>query len=1067
MDMSDDGRWLALGTIAPPGDPNVFLLDEAGQLRRSAQVGQRWIQQVGVNHTGETLQALCTMPEGRAGDFPTVYVCGQQASALPPNLGEPGWPQNLFQYGAHSNHTGVLLRGGPRGSVTVYDNRVLWLHSAEAKATAELSFPRPENAVTVSLCAAPSGHVLVGCAARRNGDMTDEPNLFFLSPPGEAKPRLIWTRPALFETDRGVPPEKGIYGAPTLPDGKRAELHQKDVPVFAPLSLAIHGRDEPQLLAAADYPAWQRWIRSSATLREQNYSTRFEPARPTVTVYDGRGKEIRRFAPEQFSSPLWVDLCFCSGGKYLLAYPHHWTCRGLAGQTILPADDGARTLFVLEIATGKVRALKFPDTISDVAASETGPVVAGCWDGRVYILGLDHLLGGKVAEGIPVGGPSLVRASRAGTRLVVATTTGEVRLLDGTGKEQWRKDLNRLVKPALKPWVANARATPIGPGVWQLPGGRVESDLGGQRVVEAPDGLILIEGHAGLSFEREWEAMKAVDLDPMRVKYVLATHEHGDHAPGAYLWRVVTGARFVCSEEMAYTLQHHLPISSGYGLHPPVPTDIRIKEDTELDLAGLKVRALRLPGHTAGSMGWLFTKGDRKYVAFGDLIMPDGPLGYAGSINFSARDVLTSLRKLQAEKPQVALPGHGPIGDPSRYLEAGIEVGVHVGWGKVRPEKPDPYFRLKQKNVQVVAWNIDIVSADFGDLDGDGKPDVAVVAPDGDGAVVKLFLNHDGKFRDEPDHQVRLPQLSAPSKIRLRHLTGGKRPDILVAGQSSAVLLLSQGTFPEYKVMTLPLGDVQQVRSADLAGDGSMQILVGTRAGGFHLARPAKGDRYDVLPVQPEMRGMYADFQVLDLNGDGRTDLVTNTGKVYLRQADGKLPATPTLQMPPPEDGDWTFLAVGDFNADRRPDVALLSYGMKRTRLAMYYNTGDPERPFRDKPDTTLDLGGADPRNQPPLLRDAPVVADWNGDGVADLIIGKGQDNQVLILLGGRGGLDLKRSTKIALDYRLHYETGLHIADFNSDGVPDLACLGYTSTGVGASGPLAVYLWTQGKNKGE
>src|SRR5262249_23161283 len=163
-----------------------------------------------------------------------------------------------------------------------------------------------------------------------------------------------------------------------------------------------------------------------------------------------------------------------------------------------------------------------------------------------------------------------------------------------------------LVKPVPKPWVAGARAEPLGPGVWQLPGGRVESDLGGQRVVEAPDGLILIEGHAGLSFEREWEARKAVGLDPMRVKYVLATHEHGDHAPGAYLWRVVTGARFVCSREMAYTLQHHLPISTGYGLHPPVPTDLRVERDTELDLAGLKVQAVRLSGHTFGSMGWLF-----------------------------------------------------------------------------------------------------------------------------------------------------------------------------------------------------------------------------------------------------------------------------------------------------------------------------------------------------------------------------------------------------------------------------------------------------------------------------
>ncbi len=1076
LDLSDDGRWLAAGTIAPPGDPNVFLLGSEGQLVRTAQAGQRWLQQVAIDRTGQLLHALCTMPEGRAGDFPTVYACGKQTLPIPPRLGEPGWAQNLFHYGDHSNHTGVILRSLPGGAVTVYGNRVLWLTADEDRPECAVEFPRPANAVTVSL-AVGGGRALVGCSGERTEGVTPAPNLFLLSP--QAK-KPLWSRPVVSDTDRVQPPPKGIYGQPTLPDGRREELPQRDVPIFAPLSLTLLGHDEPRLIATADYPGWQRWIRSSATLQEQHYGTRFQPARPTITVYDGQGQLVRRFGPELFPGPLWVDLCFCSGGKYLLAYPHHWTCRGLAGQSILPADAEARSLFVLEVGTGRVRSLTFPDAISDVAASEAGPVIAGCWDGLAYILDESALVEGQLSKGIAIGGPSLVRSSRDGSRLVVASTTGAVRMLDRTGREQWCQDLNRLMQPALKPWVANARATQIGPGVWQLPGGRVESDLGGQRVVEAPEGLILIEGHAGLSFEREWEEIKAVGLDPMRIKYILATHEHGDHAPGAYLWRVVTGARFICSEVMAYTLQHHLPISSGYGLHPPVPTDLRIKQDTELDLAGLKVQALRLPGHTNGSMGWFFRKAsggreppvDHTYVAFGDLIMPDGPLGYSGSINFSGKDVLASLRKLQSLKPDVALPGHGPFGDPSRYIQAGIEVGIHVGWGKFRPERPDPYFRLTQKNVQVIAWNMDIVSADFGDLDGDGKPDVAVLAPDGDGSVVKLFLNRNGQFRAEPDHLVRVPHVAGPSKIRLRHLNEDARADILVGGRSSAALLFSRGQVPDYHVITIPRGDLQQVRAGDLAGDGSRKILLGSRFGGYWQARPGPppavggSGKIDLQPMQPEVRGPYADFQLLDLNGDGRIDLVTSAGKVYLRQPDGKLPATPALQLPPPDGKDWTFLAVGDFNGDRRPDVALLGYGMERPRLAVFSNTGNRDRPFQEQPDATLDLGDREQKkSQPSLLRDSPVVADWNGDGIADLILGKGQDNLVRILLGGPEGLDLRRSTTVKLDYRLHHETGLHIADFNGDGLPDLACLGYTSTGVGQSGPLAVYLWIQSGRK--
>jgi hypothetical protein len=94
-------------------------------------------------------------------------------------------------------------------------------------------------------------------------------------------------------------------------------------------------------------------------------------------------------------------------------------------------------------------------------------------------------------------------------------------------------------------------------------------------------------------------------------------------------------------------------------------------------------------------------------------------------------------------------------------------------------------------------------------------------------------------------------------------------------------------------------------------------------------------------------------------------------------------------------------------------------------------------------------------------LRDTVVVADWNGDGVQDLVIGKGQDKAVTILPGGPKGIDFEHRIRIALDYRLHYETGLFVGDFNGDGKADIACLGDTNTGVGAGGPPAVYVYLQ------
>src|SRR3989442_1268493 len=53
IDLSADARWIAVGTISPFGDPNVFLLDGQGELVRTTRAGQRWLQQVAVDRSGQ------------------------------------------------------------------------------------------------------------------------------------------------------------------------------------------------------------------------------------------------------------------------------------------------------------------------------------------------------------------------------------------------------------------------------------------------------------------------------------------------------------------------------------------------------------------------------------------------------------------------------------------------------------------------------------------------------------------------------------------------------------------------------------------------------------------------------------------------------------------------------------------------------------------------------------------------------------------------------------------------------------------------------------------------------
>src|SRR6476646_4477686 len=82
LDVSDDGKEIAVGTIAAFGDPNVIVLSDAGRIVRQYRVGQQWIDDVAfVAGTGDVL-AVCTMPAGRAGDRIEVFRCrGDRVSA--------------------------------------------------------------------------------------------------------------------------------------------------------------------------------------------------------------------------------------------------------------------------------------------------------------------------------------------------------------------------------------------------------------------------------------------------------------------------------------------------------------------------------------------------------------------------------------------------------------------------------------------------------------------------------------------------------------------------------------------------------------------------------------------------------------------------------------------------------------------------------------------------------------------------------------------------------------------------------------------------------------------------
>ena len=111
VDVNDDASRVAVGTIAPSGDPNVFVLDAEGGIVVQQAVGKRWIDQVVVEPKTNLVRAICTMPAGTASDGPEAYTLSPQSSTAEPPTGFNGesfrW---YFHYGDHSNHVTRLLR---------------------------------------------------------------------------------------------------------------------------------------------------------------------------------------------------------------------------------------------------------------------------------------------------------------------------------------------------------------------------------------------------------------------------------------------------------------------------------------------------------------------------------------------------------------------------------------------------------------------------------------------------------------------------------------------------------------------------------------------------------------------------------------------------------------------------------------------------------------------------------------------------------------------------------------------------------------------------------------------
>jgi cyclase len=176
----------------------------------------------------------------------------------------------------------------------------------------------------------------------------------------------------------------------------------------------------------------------------------------------------------------------------------------------------------------------------------------------------------------------------------------------------------------------------------------VISESGGNVAVRiTPEGVILVDDKFERNFAEIMERIKSVTNQP--VKYVINTHQHGDHAGG--------NVQFIKTAEI---LAHKNARANMIRTkQPDTPARVTFGDETAVHLGGAEVQAIHFGrGHTNGDAVVYFP--DLRVVHMGDLFTANFPyIDYenGGSVVEWIKTIDAAL-ELDFD---TAIPGHGPV----------------------------------------------------------------------------------------------------------------------------------------------------------------------------------------------------------------------------------------------------------------------------------------------------------------------------------------------------------------------------------------------------------------------
>jgi glyoxylase-like metal-dependent hydrolase (beta-lactamase superfamily II) len=156
------------------------------------------------------------------------------------------------------------------------------------------------------------------------------------------------------------------------------------------------------------------------------------------------------------------------------------------------------------------------------------------------------------------------------------------------------------------------------------------------------------------------KAIKAEDHDIKKIKIIIDTHGHYDHASANIFFKKLSGAKLCAHKNDAEKIETGKGSCFEFFSQSPVVSKIdKFLEDGEtIKTENHTFKVIHTPGHTSGSI--CLYEENNKILVSGDTLFAEG-FGRTDLESGSEKELKASLKKIAGIKIKLLLPGHGEI----------------------------------------------------------------------------------------------------------------------------------------------------------------------------------------------------------------------------------------------------------------------------------------------------------------------------------------------------------------------------------------------------------------------